>query len=123
LTTTGCAIRKDADHGTAAHQSVALPFARRAARPVVAPGITLSDLRGVCDIPAIPTNPQSHQEAECRAGRHVRNRITGGMQGAALNAIGLPGNTLEIWRRSREIARRIENRAEPEAALDPCDNF
>lgn len=90
---------------------------------MVAPGITLSDLRGVCDIPAIPTNPQSHQEAECRAGRCVRNRITGGMQGAALNAIGLPGNTLEIWRRSREIARRIENRAEPEAALDPCDNF
>lgn len=88
--------------------------------PELAPGITLSDIPGV---PNIPTIPQSQAEAECRAGRYVQNRVAGEVQGAALNAIGLPGNTLGIWRRSQEIARRIEGRPAPAAAPDPCDGL
>jgi hypothetical protein len=88
--------------------------------PEIAPGVNLSDIPGV---PNIPTIPQSQAEAECRAGRYVQGQVRGQVEGAVLNAAGLPGNTLGIWRRSQEIARRIEGRPAPAAAPDPCDGL
>ncbi len=85
--------------------------------PEIAPGINLSDVPGV---PNIPTIPQSRAEAECRAGQHVQGRVRGAVEGAVLDAVGLPGNTLGIWRRSQEIARRIEGRPATPQAPDPC---
>ncbi|WP_224815296.1 hypothetical protein [Hasllibacter sp. MH4015] len=83
----------------------------------IAPGVALSDLPGV---PNIPTIPQTAAEAECRAGQYAESRVRGAAEGAVLGAVGLPGNTLGIWRRSQEIARRIEGRPAPEAPPDPC---
>lgn len=88
--------------------------------PEIAPGIELSDIPGV---PNIPTIPRTQAEAECRAGRYVQNRVTGQVRGAALNAVGLPGNTLGIWRRSQEIARRIEGGPAPARTPDPCEGL
>jgi hypothetical protein len=68
--------------------------------------------------------PQSQAEAECRAGQYVQGQVTGrvrgAVEGAVLDAAGLPGNTLGIWRRSQEIARRIEGRPAPASPPDPC---
>ncbi|MEX3014875.1 hypothetical protein [Gymnodinialimonas hymeniacidonis] len=85
--------------------------------PELAPGVNLSDIPGVPNIPVIP---QSRAEAECRAGQHVQGRVRGAVEGAVLDAVGLPGNTLGIWRRSQEIARRIEGRPAAPAPSDPC---
>ncbi|ABD55653.1 hypothetical protein [Jannaschia sp. CCS1] len=83
-------------------------------------GIQLSDVPGAPRIPAIPTIPQSEAEAACRAGQYAQSRVRGAAEGAALGAVGLPGNTLGIIRRSQEIARRIEGRPAPAGAADPC---
>lgn len=88
--------------------------------PEIAPGIALSDIPGV---PNIPTIPQTQAEAACRAGQYAQNRVRGAAQGAVLNAAGLPGNTLGIWRRSQEIARRIEGRPAAPSRVDPCDGL
>ena len=88
--------------------------------PEIAPGVQLSDIPGV---PNIPTIPQSAAEAECRAGRQVQNRVRGAVEGAVLDAVGLPGNTLGIWRRSQRIARRIEGGPQQPQASDPCDGL
>lgn len=92
--------------------------------PELAPGISLSDIPGV---PNIPTIPQSEAEAACRAGQYAQNRVQGevrgAVEGAVLDAAGLPGNTLGIIRRSQEIARRIEGRPAAPAAVDPCDGL
>lgn len=85
--------------------------------PEIAPGVTLSDVPGV---PNIPTIPQSEAEAACRAGQYAQNRVRGTVEGAVLEAVGLPGNTLGIIRRSQRIAARIEGRAEGAATVDPC---
>lgn len=86
--------------------------------PEIAPGIDLSDIPGV---PNIPTIPQTQAEAQCRAGQYAQNRVRGEVQGAVLQAVGLPGNTLGIIRRSQRIARRIEGRPSAPAAIHPCD--
>jgi hypothetical protein len=86
--------------------------------PEIAPGLTLSDIPGV---PNIPTIPQSRAEAECRAGQRVQGEVRGAVEGAVLDAVGLPGNTLGIIRRSQSIARRIEGRPDATPAPDPCD--
>ncbi|MBY4892587.1 hypothetical protein KUL25_07395 [Rhodobacteraceae bacterium N5(2021)] len=87
--------------------------------PEIAPGIQLSDVPGVPNIPVIPL---TQAEAECRAGQYAQNRVRGAAEGAVLGAIGLPGNTLGIIRRSQRIAARIEGR--PNAATaDPCANL
>lgn len=86
-------------------------------------GILLSDVPGVPAIPGIPTIPQSEAEALCRASQYAQNRVRGTAEGAVLGAVGLPGNTLGIIRRSQEIARRIEGRPAPAAAPDPCANL
>lgn len=88
--------------------------------PEIAPGIQLSDLPGV---PNIPTIPQTQAEASCRAGQYAQNQVRGAAEGAVLGAVGLPGNTLGIWRRSQEIARRIEGRPAAPAPVDPCDGL
>ncbi len=88
--------------------------------PEIAPGVQLSDIPGV---PNIPTIPQTRAEAECRAGQQVQGRVRGAVEGAVLDAVGLPGNTLGIWRRSQEIARRIEGRPAAPATPDPCDGL
>lgn len=88
--------------------------------PEIAPGIALSDIPGV---PNIPTIPQTQAEAECRAGQYAQNRVRGAAEGAVLGAVGLPGNTLGIWRRSQDIARRIEGQPAAPAAVDPCDGL
>ncbi|GAB5445614.1 hypothetical protein [Gymnodinialimonas sp.] len=85
--------------------------------PELAPGIQLSDVPGV---PNIPTIPQTQAEAECRAGQYAEARVRGAAEGAVLGAAGLPGNTLGILRRSQEIARRIEGRPAAPAPPDPC---
>lgn len=97
--------------------------------PEIAPGIDLSDIPGVPNIPTIPTIPRTQAEATCRAGAYAENRIRsearGAVEGAVLDAVGLPGNTFGLWRRSQDIARRIEGRPEaPEVAtVDPCDGL
>ncbi|MBL4627858.1 MAG: hypothetical protein JKY00_07445 [Roseicyclus sp.] len=87
-------------------------------------GFELSDIPGVPDIPSIP---RTQAEAECRAGAYVQaqvqGRIRGAAEGAVLNAAGLPGNTLGIWRRSQEIARRIEGRPAAPTPPDPCEGL
>ncbi len=92
--------------------------------PQIAPGIELSDIPGV---PNIPTIPQTQAEAQCRAGQYAQNRVRGeargAVEGAVLDAIGLPGNTLGIIRRSQRIANRIEGRSAAPAAVDPCDGL
>lgn len=88
--------------------------------PEIAPGVNLSDIPGV---PNIPTIPQTQAEAECRVGQNVQGRVRGAVEGAVLDAVGLPGNTLGIWRRSQDIARRIEGRPAPQQAIDPCDGL
>lgn len=89
--------------------------------PELAPGISLSDIPGVPNIPIIP---QSEAEAACRAGQYAQNRVRGEVQGAVegavLDAAGLPGNTLGLIRRSQEIARRIQGRPAAPAPVDPC---
>lgn len=89
--------------------------------PELAPGISLSDIPGVPNIPVIP---RSEAEAACRAGQYAQNRVRSGVQGAVegavLDAAGLPGNTLGILRRSQDIARRIEGRPAAPAPTDPC---
>lgn len=85
--------------------------------PELAPGIQLSDVPGVPNIPVIP---QTQAEANCRAGQYAQNRVRGAAEGAVLGAAGLPGNTLGILRRSQEIARRIEGRPAAPATPDPC---
>lgn len=88
------------------------------------PGLELSDIPGVPNLPPIP---QSQAEAECRAGQYVQGQVTGrvrgAVEGAVLEAAGLPGNTLGIWRRSQEIARRIEGRPASAAPPDPCSGL
>lgn len=88
--------------------------------PELAPGVQLSDIPGV---PNIPTIPQTQAEAECRAGQYAQNRVRGAAEGAVLGAAGLPGNTLGILRRSQDIARRIEGRPAAPATVDPCDGL
>ncbi len=97
--------------------------------PELAPGIHLSDIPGVPNVPNIPTVPQSRAEAECRGAQYVQGRVRsearGAVEGAVLGAAGLPGNTFSIWRRSQEIARRIDGRPDPArpAPVDPCDGL
>ncbi|MEJ6389072.1 hypothetical protein [Gymnodinialimonas ulvae] len=86
--------------------------------PEIAPGVNLSDIPGVPNIPIIP---QTRAEAECRAGQNVQGRVRGAVEDAVLDAVGLPGNTLGILRRSQDIARRIEGRPAAPASPDPCD--
>ena len=88
--------------------------------PEIAPGITLSDIPGV---PNIPTIPQSRAHAECLAGQRVRGEVRGAVEGAVLDAVGLPGNTLGIIRRSQRIARRIEGGPTPEPRGGRCDGL
>lgn len=88
--------------------------------PEIAPGIDLSDIPGV---PNIPTIPQTQAEAQCRAGQYAQNRVEGAVRGAVLDAVGLPGNTLSIIRRSQRIAARIEGRDAPPGRGDPCDGL
>lgn len=88
--------------------------------PEIAPGVNLSDIPGVPNIPIIP---QTQAEAECRVGQNVQGRVRGAVEGAVLDAVGLPGNTLGIIRRSQDIARRIEGRPAPQRAVDPCDGL
>lgn len=89
--------------------------------PEIAPGVQLSDIPGVPNIPVIP---QTEAEAACRAGQYaqdrVRGEVRGAVEGAVLEAAGLPGNTLGIIRRSQDIARRIEGRPAAPAPTDPC---
>lgn len=85
--------------------------------PEIAPGVQLSDVPGVPNIPIIP---QTQAEAGCRAGQYAQNRVRGAAEGAVLGAVGLPGNTLGILRRSQEIAARIEGRPSAPQAPDPC---
>lgn len=91
--------------------------------PELAPGIALSDIPGVPSIPNIPTIPSSQAEAGCRAAQYAQNRVRGAAQDAVLDAVGLPGNTFGIIRRSQEIARRIEGQPDAASAPDPCDGL
>ncbi|MEJ6395301.1 hypothetical protein V8J82_18715 [Gymnodinialimonas sp. 2305UL16-5] len=80
------------------------------------PILRVTDIPGV---PHIPPVPQSGAEAACRAGQYAQGRVQGAAEAAALDAVGLPGNLLGIWRRSQDIARRVEGRPAP-ATPDPC---
>ena len=88
--------------------------------PEIAPGIELSDIPGV---PNIPTIPRTEAEAQCRAGLYAQNRVQGAVGGAVLDAVGLPGNTLGIIRRSQRIAARIEGRDAPAGRGDRCNGL
>lgn len=88
--------------------------------PEIAPGVQLSDIPGVPNIPIIP---QSQAEAECRAAQYAQNRVRGTVESAVLEAAGLPGGTLGLIRRSQRIAARIEGQPTAPAAPDPCDGL
>jgi hypothetical protein len=103
------------------------PDINAALNPEIAPGIQLDDIPGVPNIPTIPTIPRTQAEAECRAGQYAQNRVRsevrGAAEGALLDAVGLPGNTFGIIRRSQRIAARIEGRPSAPEAADPCDGL
>lgn len=93
-----------------------------ALNPEIIPGtgILLSDVPGAPRVPRIPTVPQSEAHAACLAGQYAQNRVRGAAEGALLGAVGLPGNTLGVIRRSQQIARRIEGRPAPVGSANPC---